>query len=44
MAIVKHLASEFHSEVSVEGELSKGSTFSLKIPLSSVSPEGTSES
>ncbi len=34
LSIVKHLASVFDGEVSVESEIGKGSTFRLRIPLS----------
>jgi two-component system, OmpR family, phosphate regulon sensor histidine kinase PhoR len=44
LAIVKHLDSTFHGEFSVESELGKGKTFSLRIPLSTGGSSETSRS
>jgi signal transduction histidine kinase len=44
LGIVKHPASAFDGEVSVHGDLGKGSTLSLKIPLWPRSTEDTSGS
>jgi two-component system, OmpR family, phosphate regulon sensor histidine kinase PhoR len=43
LSIVKHLAMTFDGEVSVESEVGKGSTFSLRIPLWPGSSTSTSE-
>lgn len=39
LSIVKHLASVFAAEVSVDSSVGKGSTFTLRIPMTPVSPD-----